>query len=170
MQLPNRPLSKHRRARLIAATLAMLLWLAQVLFAGGPFSPRHERQRARAMSLQRLTKQVKLLIVSRALDGLRRRRPRRVRRFRGRSIAPRASVDAIIGMRLKRRLKRRDLGERIAVLIDALLHIDRYAAHVAKRLRRGLTRRWRAVFAIDWPRSAPAPFGPAPAPHIADTS
>ncbi|MGD9966754.1 MAG: hypothetical protein AB7T59_09555 [Hyphomonadaceae bacterium] len=50
------------------------------------------------------------------------------------------SVDAIIGMR------------------------------VAKRLLRGLTRRWRAVFAIDWPLSAAVRFGPAPAPFFADRS
>lgn len=72
--------------------------------------------------------------------SIRRRRPRRVRRFRGRSIASRMSVDAIIGMR------------------------------VAKRLLRGLTRRWRAVFAIDWPLSAAVRFGPAPAPFFADRS
>ncbi|MGD9982514.1 MAG: hypothetical protein AB7T58_18170 [Hyphomonadaceae bacterium] len=170
MQLQNRPLSKHRHARLIAATLAMLLWLAQVLFAGGPFSPRHERQRARRMSLQRLTKQVKLLIVSRAFDAFRWRRPRRVRRFRGRSIAPRTSVDAIIGMRLKRQLKRKHVGERIGVLIHALLNIDAYAAGVAKRLRRGLTRRWLAVFAIAWPLATTVPFGLALTPTFADSS
>jgi hypothetical protein len=50
MKLHRRPITKHQRARLIAWTLAMLMWMASVL-KGAAFTPRHQRQRAERMSL-----------------------------------------------------------------------------------------------------------------------
>jgi hypothetical protein len=41
MHLPKRHLTKHHRARLVAWTLAMLAWMAEVLFAAAPFIARH---------------------------------------------------------------------------------------------------------------------------------
>jgi hypothetical protein len=169
MQLQKRPLSKHHRARLIAWTLAMLAWLAQVLVANVLFTPRHERQRGARMSLERLERQVKLLILSRALDMLPCRR-RCGRAFRGRSLTPHNFIRAAIGVRMKRKLQGHDIVSRIVALMHALTHIDEYAKLIAKRLRRGLTRRWLALFAIGWPRGTPVLSAPASAPLAADSS
>jgi hypothetical protein len=169
MQLQKRPLSKHRRARLIAWTLAMLAWLAQVLLAHAPFTQRHERQRGARMSLERLARQVKLLIISRALDRLPRRR-RRGPAFRGRALTPRSVIRALIGASLRRTFKRKHIGERIFALMHALIHIDDYAARIAKRLRRGLTRRWLALFALNWPHSTLVLSTTKLAPCAADSS
>jgi len=110
-----------------------------------------------------------MLILYRAMELLPLRR-RRVRFFRGRSLAPRGLVSAALGGRVRRMLRRKQIGERIAALIYALIHIDAYAGLVAKRLRRGLTRRFLALFAIDWPRSTPVRSATAPAPCFADSS
>jgi hypothetical protein len=106
---------------------------------------------------------VECLILSRALDFARLRWPGRyVRAFRGRPIAPRAVVRALIGARVRRMLKRRTIAERIAVFIQALTQIDTYATLLAKRVRRGLTRRLYALFI---PPIAPA----APCASLAPT-
>ena len=144
-----RPLSKHHRARLIAWTLAMVLWTFQALFAAA-LTPRHERQRRTRMSLDWLTRQVKLLIVSRANDLAATRMVRRPRiSYRGcRNVLKTGFITAILGARIRRTLHCKGLVERIAALIDALRHIDEYAVCVAKRLRRGLTRRCLQLFAL----------------------
>jgi hypothetical protein len=55
-------------------------------------------------------------------------------------------INALVGARVRRLLKRKGLVERIAILIHALRHIDDYAALVATRIRRGLTRRLSHLF------------------------
>lgn len=156
MRLPKRHLSKHRRARLIAWALAMLLWMASVLFAGAAFTDRHARRRGARMSLERLARMVKLLIVSRAADFARmRRRARYVCFQHGRDLTPRGLIRAVIGARVRRALKRKAIDETIAVLIDALRRLDTHAAIVALRMRRRLTRR------------TPILAGPAPSPPAA---
>ncbi|MGQ0532215.1 MAG: hypothetical protein ACT4OF_05935 [Caulobacteraceae bacterium] len=171
MNFTPRPLPKHRRARLIAWALAMLAWMAQVIFAGAAFTKRHERQRGPRMSLDRLTRMVKMLIISRAIDlaGLRWRK-RYIRVYRGRNITPRGSIRAIIGSRVRRHLKRKDKGERIGVLIHAIRHLDRYAALVAKRMKRRLTRRSLALFAAPPAPAAPVTSLAMPAAFFADSS
>ena len=149
MNFIPRPINQHHRARLIAWTLSMLLWTFQALFAAA-LSPRHERQRRERMSLAWLTQQVKLLIISRANDLAYTRMRRRQRlSYRGcRNVLMPGIVNALIGVRLRRRLNRKGLIERIATLVQALHHIDDYAAIVAKRIRRGLTRRCLQLFAL----------------------
>jgi hypothetical protein len=149
MNFIPRPISQHHRARLIAWTLSMLLWTFQALFAAA-LSPHHERQRRERMSLTWLTQQVKLLIISRAGDLAHTRMRRRQRiSYRGcRNVLKTGFVKAIIGARIRRLLNRKALVERIAALIDALRHVDDHAALVAKRLRRGLTRRCLQLFAL----------------------
>jgi hypothetical protein len=149
MNFIPRSISKHYRARLIAWTLSMLLWTFEALCAG-MFSPRHERQRRERMSLDWLTRRVKLLIISRANDfaGVRTRRRQRTS-YRGRRhVLKPGFVNAVIGLRLRRILHRKGLIERIAALVQALHQIDDYAAIVARRMRRGLTRRWLHIFAL----------------------
>jgi hypothetical protein len=148
MNFIPRPISQHQRARLIAWTLAMVLWTFQALCAAA-LSPRHERQRRERMSLTWLTQQVKLLIVSRASDLVAARMRRRRISYRGcRNVLRPGFVNAIIGVRVRRLLNRKGVIERIAALVQALHHIDDYAALVAKRLRRGLNRRCLRLFAL----------------------
>jgi hypothetical protein len=151
MHIVKRPLSKHHRARLIAWTLAMLTWMTSVLFAGAPFTDRHERRRRAHMSLDRLERMVIMLIVSRARDFIC-ERPRRkfttVRR--GHTLLRPGMLRALVGSSLRKTLRRKDVRERMTVLLYAIRNIDLYAAPLAKRLRRGLTKRW--------------PIGPTPTP------
>jgi hypothetical protein len=171
MNFTKRPLPKHRRARLIAWTLAMLAWLASVLFGQVAFAARHERQRGARMSLAGLTRMVKMLIISRAIDLARRRWRASSRAHAGRPIkAPKSALRVMLGARVHRMLARGDVGGRIAVLIHALRHIDAYAALVAKRLRRGLTRIWLRFFAITPSRTIPLASLFAPRAAFADSS
>jgi hypothetical protein len=146
MNFIPRPISQHQLARLIAWTLSMLLWTLETLFAVA-MSPRHERQRRERMSLAWLTRRVKLLIIVRANELKQVRMRRRLRcSFRGcRNVLKPGLINAMIGVRLRRHLHRKGLVERLVALIDALRHIDDYAAIVAGRR---LTRRWRHLFAL----------------------
>jgi hypothetical protein len=171
MNFTPRPISKHQRAKLIAWTLAMLVWLVQMLFGAVVVTPRHERQRARAMSIERLTRRVKMLIISRAIDLSRRRWRGGGCAHAGRrvTVGP-GALRVLLGARVHRWLARKDIGERIAVLIYTLQHLDECAAFVAKRLKRGLTRRWLALFAIEPPRAILLVSLAEPRAIIADSS
>jgi len=171
MNFTPRPISQHQRARLIAWTLSMLLWTLQALFAAA-LSPRHERQRRERMSLDWLTRQVKLLIISRAnaLARLRIRRHQRTSYRSCRNVLKPGVINALIGVRLRRRLNRKGLIERITTLVHALHHIDAYAAHVAERLGRGLTRRCLHLFALPPTPAAPLVTLATPSAHFADSS
>jgi len=145
MQLPKRHLTKHRRARLIAWTLAMLAWFAWVFSAGGAPKRRHMRQRYGFISLDGLARNVALLIIVRAaeLGGVRRYRSNPFfSRLRGRHRWPRHITRSIIGARLRRALKHRDFTTRVAILARALRRLDAWAERHARRRRRGMTRLW----------------------------
>jgi hypothetical protein len=170
MNFIPRPITQHYRARLIAWTLAMLMWTLNMLVAGGVLSARHERQRAWAMSLAWLTRRVKLLIISRA-SVLARKRTRPLRlHYRGRVLRTRGFVNAVIGARVRRMLKRKGVVETIVALIDVLRAIDTYAAPVAKRLRRGLSRRMLHLFALPPAPDAPVATLFVSGPRFADSS
>jgi hypothetical protein len=161
MHLPKRHLTKHHRARLVAWTLAMLAWMAEVLFAAAPFIARHERQRGASMSLDRLTWRVKTLILLHAADLAPRRAPKRfIFRRHGRNLLRPGLLRATFGSHLRRALKRKHIAERIAILVDALRRIDVWAAGLAKRMRRGLTKCWPLL---------PAPTPAAPVRTLAVT-
>jgi len=141
MHLAKRHLPKHARARLIAWALAMLMWLGAALTGAIAVRPRHQRQRVDLDALTNLAFLVKRLIISRAGDFARLRRPKRFGvAYRGRPIARRGLIRALIGSHLRRTLKRKDVFKHICALIAALRHLDTHAAHMAKRLRRKLTR------------------------------
>jgi hypothetical protein len=127
----------------------MLMWTFQALCAG-MLSPRHERQRRERMSLIWLTQQVKMLIISRAHDFVYDpRRRRQIISYRGcRNVLKPGFVNAMVGARIRRLLNRKGVIERISALLSALHHIDDYATHVAKRIRRGLNRRYLQLFAL----------------------
>jgi len=169
MHRHRRFISPHRRARLAAWALATLLWMASLWFSGET-SARHARQRGR-VSLERLAVMVKQLIIARAVDFA----PTRARKSqsfhrRGRNLTPRGLTRAVLGARVRRALARprRDTFGRILALTAALRRIDRHAAIVARRMRRGLRRLWAKR---PTPQSAPArpPQVDAPA-FFSDTS
>ncbi|MGD9982277.1 MAG: hypothetical protein AB7H66_13125 [Hyphomonadaceae bacterium] len=170
MHIPKRHLSQHRRARLIAWTLAMLAWLAWVFVADRAPSRRHMRQRYGLISLDRLARKVALLILVRAgeLAHKRRRANPFLARCRGRARQPRHICRSIIGSRLRRALKHRDFTTRITILTDALRRLDVWARRYVRQMRRGLTRLWPI-------RAKPAPSAPlstlaAPGIFFADSS
>jgi len=169
MNAPKRHLTQHRRRRLVLWALAMLTWLASVLFAGQDVTARQFAQRHRKMSLAGLKHMVMKLLLTRAVELARLRRPKRYRLFlHGRALKRRHIIRSVIGSRFRRLLTRKALHERIAVLIDALRRFDHYASLLAKRLKRRLTR----LFAIA-PAPLPAitlPGAPAPSPARTDTS
>jgi len=137
MKLHRRPISKHQRARLIAWTLAMLMWMASV-FMGAAFTPRHERQRAERMSLEFLKWRVKALIISRAVDFI----SVRWRSAQGRSSKLKAGhIRAVVGARICRLLNHKDVLACVRALLNVLLNLDAHAKAVAKRMKRGLSRR-----------------------------
>jgi hypothetical protein len=140
----------HRRARLIAWTLAMLAWLAGVL-TGNVLKPRHARQRAERASLWFLARRVHLLIIARAMDFI----GRRPLRFRapmqhGRSIAQPGLMRALIGAKLRRAFKKKSVLDSILAMIHALRNLDDFARAMAQRIRRKLTRRLPKAYRPVW--------------------
>lgn len=117
----------------------MLLWVARVL-VGAAVAPRHERQRAQRMSLAYLTWRAKALIVSRAIDFMpsrRRMHAAPTHRFKLKA----GTIRALVGASICRRLKQRGVLDRVFALIDVLRDIDAHARSLARRLKRGLSRR-----------------------------
>ena len=141
MHLAERHLPKHARARLFAWALAMSMWLFAAITGAIAMKARHARQRADLDALARLDYLVRGLIITRASELARQRAPKRFgTAYRGRSIATPGLVRALIGSRLRRALTRKDIFEQLRALIDALHMLETHAAHLAKRLRRRLTR------------------------------
>jgi hypothetical protein len=135
MRLPKRLLTKHRRARLIAWTLAVLAWLAWVFSAGGAPNRRHMRQRYGFISLDRLARNIALLIIVRAAEigGVKRYRSNPFfSRLRGRHRWPRHVTRSIIGARQRRALRHSDVTTRVAILTGALHRLDAWAARLAR--------------------------------------
>jgi hypothetical protein len=168
MKSPRRFLTTpHQRQRLALWALAMLSWIAAVLFAGKEITHRQLRQRYR-VSVESLTRMVIHLILLRAreLSGL---RPRKLRFWKhGRDLRTRHLIRSVVGSKLRRALKHKDPAMRIARLIGALHNLDAYAQHLAQRFRRRLTRLWAIVPA---PTFAALLLGPpAPPPAVADSS
>ena len=170
MQFQKRHLTKHRRARLIAWSLAILAWVAWVFSADRAPSRRHMRQRFGFISLEGLARNVAMLILIRAaeLAGVRYRQKPFFSHIRGRQLWPRHALRSVIGGRLRRALKHKDFTTRVAILTDALRRLDVWAARHVRRARRGRTRLWAIA-------PAPAPAVPIitlarPATFLADSS
>jgi hypothetical protein len=167
MQTPRRShLTQHRRQRLVLWALARLTWIASWL-AGAMPTCRQLRQRG-GVSIDRLATMVKRLILIRAAEiaGLRRKRLRFFKH--GRDLRRRHFMRSVLGSKLRRALRHRDPIARIAILIDALTHLDAWATRFAKRLRCGFMRLWSRAPA---PMTAEALLGaPAPSPACADSS
>ena len=144
----------------------MLLWIAS-LFAGVRPTRRQLDQRG-DISLDGVAWLVRRLILVRGgeLAGSNRNRPRFFKY--GRDLHRPHVLRSICGSKLRQALNHRDPIARIAILIDALTHLDAWAARFAKRLRRRITRLWSIAPA---PTPADAILGPpASPPACADTS
>jgi hypothetical protein len=132
----------HQRQRLALWALAVLQWIAAVLFGGRRIAVRHLRQRCERASLEGLTRLVINLMIVRARE-LAGQRPRKRRFWRhGRDLRPCHLIRSLLGSKLRLVLRSKDLASRIAALIAALRDLDRHARHLAQRMRRRLTRLW----------------------------
>jgi len=145
--VPPTRITQHRLKRLAAWAMLMLMWMAQALFAEAapPAKRRYLRQRYR-LGLDDMARRIHAMIVVRAAQ-LMKRWPRAGRiahcsapsgfayRRKGRQW-----LRTLIGSALRKRLYARDPLARIARLLAAVRDLDAFAAHVAKRLRRGLGR------------------------------
>jgi len=169
MNIPKRHLSRHQRQRLVLWALAMLTWIVSVLFVGKSVTHRQLRQRHRKMSLAGLEWMGIQLLVIRASELSRlRRRTRFTFVYRGRSLLRRHYYRSLLGARLRRMIKRKDLHGRIIALFDLLRRMDHYAALLGARMKRRLTR----IYPIAPGPTFDAPLMPPPAPALAcaDTS
>jgi hypothetical protein len=169
MQTPHRFLTtQHRRQRLALWALAMLSWVAAVLCGARDVTVRQLRQRYARVSIERLTRLIVnlLLIRARELAPIRKGKPRYWRR--GRHLVARHFIRSLIGSKLRRVLKHKDLATRVANLIAVLRNLDAAARQLAARMKRRLTR----LLPI---KPAPMPADAlislvAPAPSFADSS
>jgi hypothetical protein len=168
MQFHRLILNQHRLRRLALWTLAVLSWIAAMLFSDRPVTFRHVQQRFDLISLPWLTSLVGKLIIVRAGELARLRCAKHIYWRRGRDIRPPHLFRSVLGARLRRALTHKDARVWIANLIAALHNIDVHAARLAKRLRRGLTRLWptRSAIALAVPSLGP----PAPPPAFSDSS
>jgi hypothetical protein len=140
MQIRTPLLTRHRRQRLVLWTLAMLSWIAVVLFSGKHLNHRQLRQRHRRLSLEGLTRTVIQLTLLRAAELGRWRRGRRLRFFQhGRDLKRRHYIRSMLGARLRRQLGGKSIAARIANLIAVLRNLDTFARALS---RRHLTRLW----------------------------
>jgi hypothetical protein len=135
MQTPTRFLtSSHQRRRLALWAAAMLMWIGALLFAAPQVSARQFAQRHRRLSLDGLTRLVINLMLVRAGELARRRVPRRFRfHARGRDLKRRHYMRSLVGSRLRRVLKPKNIAARIANLIAVLRDLDSYARQLGQR-------------------------------------
>lgn len=152
-------LTAHQRQRILLWALAMLSWIAAVLFSGAMPSLRQLRQR-RNVTLGRLKRMTVQLLIIRAGEltrwPMRRRRRHYVRR--GRDIRRSHLFRRMLGAKLRRVFKARTTRARIAALTHILRNLESYARLVARRLTRGLRRLWPILAA----RTPAAPLTEAP--------
>jgi hypothetical protein len=153
--------SSHQRRRLALWAAAMLLWIGALLFAAPPVSARQFAQRHRRLSLDYLTRLVINLMLVRAGELAQGRLPRRFRfHARGRDLKRRHYMRSLVGSRLRRVLKPKNIAARIANLIAVLRDLDLYARQLGQRRP---TRLWpialtpdNLVLALAPPASSPA--------------
>jgi NAD(P)H-dependent flavin oxidoreductase YrpB (nitropropane dioxygenase family) len=141
---PYRPILKHHRLqRLVLWALVMLQWIAAAL-AGHGIGRRHLAQRG-DVSLAWLTRFATDLLFIRAthIGRLRLRGPTRYWRH-GRDLRRRHFRRSLLGARLRRALKHKNLVTHIARLIGVLRDLDAHATRLWRNLRRR-RRLWRTT-------------------------
>jgi hypothetical protein len=169
MHIHRRHLTQHRFRRIILWTLALLTWIAAMLFGDRAVTFRHIQQRTDLISLPWLTSLVGKLLIIRAAQLARLRGPKRILYWRrGRDLHRPHILRSVLGARVRRALRHKDIATWIANLIAVLRNLDAHAAPLAHRLRRGLTRLWRT-----WSQAADTPLHlgpPASSPAFSDSS
>lgn len=169
MEKPPPPIiTEHRRKRLTLWALTVLAWLTAVLFGERDVSVRHLNQRFHHLWLEDLTRTAIAVLLARTLQLLPRPRHRVNYWKHGRSLRRTHFLRSLLGARLRRYFKHKDLGTRIVRLTDMLRNLDKHAAHLAARVRGGLRRLWREL-----PPLAPATLilgPPASPPAVSDSS
>lgn len=163
MHIPRRHLTPHRLQRIILWTLAVLTCIAAVLSDNKAVSQRHQSQRF-DISLLWLTHLVGKLLLIRAGRIARLRHQTPIWHRRGRDLRRAHLFRSVLGGAMRRTLKRKEPRAWIANLITILRNLDAYAAPLARRLRRRLTRILRALppiapaaLILGPPTSPPAP-------------
>lgn len=146
MKTEPRPINAHRLDRLIVCARAAIVWAAAVFLDGLLPNRRRIRQRYGLLSIDKLTRIVRNLMIARTAQMVTRAPGRAVPRnfappgFR-RRMRPRNLLNAIAGARLRRFLKAGDDAQRFARLIRVLGNIDAYVRRfLLRRGRRGVSR------------------------------
>lgn len=177
MKPPPTILNPHRRARVTLWARTMLMWAALVLFSVLPArsNRRHIRQRYAFLSLDKIERIVRALILVRSVEiagvrggsgqRLRHAPPAGFHRPARRSGLMRASL----GSRFRAAFRHRDLHRRILNLLAAIADIDGFARrYLVPRASRRLTR-LRAII-IAAPKACALIGLEAPEPSAADSS
>lgn len=163
MNQPRPLLSNHQRKRLTLWALAVLGWLMDVLTGAREISVRQLNQRFHHLWLEDLKRVAITVLVVRALQFSKLRVRRGVQHWKhGRSLRRAHFIRSVLGARLRRQLKHKDLKTRVAQLIALLRNLDTHARHLAKRLR-SMTRLWRKLPPIAAPTLILGPPAPSPA-------
>jgi len=130
---PRPPISNHRLARFEAWARLWLIWIVGVCAAwsanGGCV---HRRD------LDRVARGLGGIVVAHTALRVRVQTFPSTRNRHGR-LNP-ARLRALIGARLRRALQGRDWPQRLAAIVSVMRDLERHVSHLARRLRRGLTR------------------------------
>lgn len=174
MHKPPHPINAHRLARLIVCARGMIVWAAAVFFDGLFANRRRIRQRFGMLSIDKLTRLVRNLMIARTaqIAGVRRlRRPHRDdtrsgfrRRKRARKV-----LRSIAGSRLRRFMKQGGDAERFARLIHMMHNLDAYARSFLLRRAANGVNRLVPILPVRPPHDAVRALA-APMPALADTS
>ncbi len=168
MQTSKPFLTQHRRQRLVLWALALLAWIADIWLAGRNTSVRHERRRTHHGALHHLRQTIARLVLLRAHDFARARSRASSFPHAGRKLRPAHLKRSYIGGKLRRALKRQNMRDQIAVLLDALTHLDIWAKRYIARIKNGLTRLWPRRTSRTRAQAIRIAFAPPPA--FADSS
>ena len=174
MKTSSRFISDHRLARLIRWGEAVLAWLIAIILADATPQPRHGRRCAMLEAMPRFIESLLVLRVSNLVfarvPARRTRRPRHAPAgFLRRAPTRTQTLRAAVGLKLRRRLRPRDLCARFRIWLEALRDLDAFAAPLIARARRRLTRLAPLVIARP-PLECPHSVCAASAPQPADTS
>ena len=175
VQIKPPPINAHRLARLIVLARAVIVWAAAVFFESLIPSRRRIRQRYGMLSIDKLTRMVRNLLIARVGQLARgrsttMRRPRNYappgfrRRMRARNL-----LRSIGGGRLRRFMNAGGDAARFARILQIVGDLDTYArAFLLRRAENGVNRLM-PLLAIRPPHARGNTLG-APAPACADTS
>jgi hypothetical protein len=173
MRITHPPaLNRHRLARLIVWAQALVLWAAAVLIGERIGNRRHIRQRYRALTIDKLARLVRNLLIIRAAEFVRLRPAPPWRDFAPAGFQRRRGLcrlRAVAGSRLRRVLNEGDLAARLMRFVHIVGHLDAYARTFLLRRARNRIGRLNPLIAAR-PRAHVLPLHWAQTPSPADSS